>query len=191
MKHFFLFFWLALPIILLMGCDLDGPPSESAQTQVVANLTVAAYTPTFVPTRHPNEMHIVELVNDGLQKLEDPLSITLDAKYTVIQAYLIIRPGQNDPTILSLEVRCECARDGLCCNVEHTFVMVARAMKSKDIELIAWVPSTVVDFQVYCYDHETPIGPMSTHWVMMQEYMLGHIDGYQLGGAIITATPVP
>lgn len=191
MKRFVLFFFLTLPIVLLMGCDLEAPPSDSVQTQVVAGLTIAAYTPTFVPTRHPNEMHIVELVNDGLRELEDPLSITLDAEITVIQAYLIIRPGQIDPTILSLEVRCQCARDGSCCNVEHTFVMVARAMKSKGVELIAWVPSTVVDFEVKCFDHQTSIGPMSTHWLMMQEYILGHIDGYQFGGAIITATPVP
>ena len=191
MKRFVLAFLLALPIFLMMGCELEGPPSVSAQTQVVASLTVAAYTPTFVPTRHPHEIHIVELINAGLQELEDPLSRTVDASYTVIQAPLKIRLGQIDPSILSIEVRCQCANNGSCCNVEHTFVMIAKAMALKRSEIVGWVPPTVVDFEILCYDHQSQIGIMSTNWVLMQGYIFGQIDGYQLGGAVQNPTPTP
>ena len=192
MKRFALVFVLALPIILLMGCDMGGASSESVQTQVVGSITAASYTATPRSTPHPSEGQIVSLLNANLHAPPDALSQTLDASYIVIEAAFLPNPAGR-LTTLSIKVRCECARDGTCCNVEHTFVVMTEAMKLTYSTFVDLVLGSVEVVQVECYDHDTRIGAMSVLWEIMKNYLIGNsTTGYQLGGAVQkNATQVP
>lgn len=46
--------------------------------------------------------------------------------------------------------------------------------------------------QVVCYDHQAKFGMISVPWPTMQGYLLGIVDGHQLGWAVQKVqTPAP
>ena len=190
MKRFIWGFVLTLSLALL-GCEVDDV-SQNEMTHAVETLTVAAYTPTPINTPHPNEGAIVSLLNANLQASSDALMQSLDASYTIERASFPPNPA-GSLNILEIKVRCECARDGECCNVEHTFVVTTEAMKMTTTYLIDLIPGSVNELIISCYDHDVKIGVMSVPWAVMANYLNGNsTTGYQLGEAVKKgATPTP
>lgn len=190
MKRFIWGFMLVLPLILI-GCE-GGSQSSIVQTQVVGTMIAASYTATPINTPHPSEGLIVSLLNANLQASSDALSQSLDATYTVERAFFPPNPA-GLLNILEIKVRCECARDGECCNVEHTFVVTTEAMKMTTTYLIDLIPGSVNELIISCNDHDVKIGAMSVPWAIMQNYLNGiSTTGYQLGEAVKKgATPTP
>jgi hypothetical protein len=196
MKHFVLVFILALYFVLT-GCGSN----EINQLQLegaIGTLTSLAYTATPVNTPHPSEKMIVDIINANLQMPEDPLSKTLDATYRVVKVSFV--PNISGiPTTLFIVIDCECARDGHCCNLEHTFVVITRAMKANPEIIVGTaqgfpsiIPQTILDLQIECFDHQSTMGTMSVSWPLMREYLIGAISGDQLGWEVrrlATQTP--
>jgi hypothetical protein len=197
MKRFVLVFVGVL--FLLTGCDASGADISPQQaTQFVQMLTVTAYTPTPIDTPHPTEKGIADVINQYLQTPEDPLSGTLDATYRVVDV-IITGDQAGNLTLLTIIVDCLCARDGDCCNPEHTFVMITRAIKANADKFLGtsldrplYIPSTVNQFVVRCYDSQAQMGRMIVSWPLMRDYLMGTITADQLGWTVEKdLTPVP
>ena len=188
MKRFIWGFVLTLSLALL-GCEVDEV-SQNEMTHAVATLTAAAYTPIPMNTPHPSEKPIVDILNSYLQTPENPLSETLDAKYRVVKVSFIPNMAGN-LTIFAITTYCECARNGTCCNVEHTFALITKAMKASPEIFVgvppnipSVVPQTVNEIQVECYDYQSRIGMLYVSWSTMREYLIGTIGGDQLGWSV-------
>ncbi len=174
--------------LALAGC-VDTSPSGEDFTHVIETLTATSYTPIPLSTPDPFEKMIVDLINFELEKPEDPLSTTLDATYAVVDVNFN-NETKDFPTIFEITVQCECARNGECCNGEHTFVLVTRAMKTitereKGMgippSIPASIPTTVTELRVICYDHKSSLGIMHVPWSLMRDYLMGIITADQLG----------
>lgn len=147
--------------------------------------TASALPPTPVSTPNPTEGWIVNLLNANLQTFPaDSLSQTLDATYTILGASFLPTTTEN-PTVLKIKVQCVCARNGTCCNVEHTFVVIISAMRVTPDIFINLVPQSIVELQVSCHDPDKLMGIMAVSWEMMKCYLSNHgVTGYQLGDAV-------
>jgi len=187
------------PLVLFLFLTSCGSViDENTVYQVGLTQTVAAYTATPINTPHPSERLIVDIINSYLQTPENPLSETLDAKYRVVKVSFIPNSAGNFTTFL-ITAYCECARDGTCCNVEHTFALITRAMKASPEIFVgvppnipSAVPQTINELYVECYDHQNRIGTLYVSWSMMREYLIGTIGGNQLGWSVQKqATPTP
>ncbi len=191
MKRFVIAFAMALSFIAT-GCDMETVTSSDV-THVAETFTALAYTPTPMSTPHPSEGQIASLLNANLQALStDPLSQSLNAALLVGNVDLPPN-GANRLEMLQIHVRCECPRDGDCCNAEHTFVIVVQAMKLAPDFFIGLVPDSVEEVQVFCYDHGRLIGTLTVYWAILKDYLVNNgITGYQLGDAVRkSATPMP
>jgi hypothetical protein len=197
MKWFVLVLVGAL-FIALAGCDgsvADISPQQA--TQFVQMLTITAYTPTPINTPNPSEKFIVEILNDNLKfKVVDSLALTVESSFKVEKAAFLAEWG-TEPVYFSVEIHCECINNDSCCNVRHSFVVLVEAMKaSPEIftgfsqNNIQTIPPTIRELRVEIYDHETWIGMTSVPWPHMRNYLMGAIDGYQLGG-IVNKIPTP
>jgi hypothetical protein len=172
----------------LSGCVTDSttPPTQNDVEIAQTTIAIASFTPT--PPPLPFEKPIVEALNEFLQMQRDltyppdQLSITIDASYIVNQVVL-------QGSTLIIEVHCECALNGDCCNMEHTFMVITQAMNDKQA-YFQLITSEIMDFQLVCYDHAKQLGTMQVSWFNMQGFMHGNVNGYQLGGAV-TKIPSP
>jgi hypothetical protein len=190
MKPFVLVFVLAL-FFALTGCE-GVIVTEGDSTHVVETITAAVYTPIPMNTPDPFARTIIDLINFQLLTPEDPLSNTLDASYRVVDVSFSSVIG-NTPALFIINIECECARNGDCCNKEHIFVVITRAMKAITTRemsmgippsIPATVPMTVTELRVVCHDHQVPLGTMYVSWPIMREYLLGTINGDQLGWSV-------
>jgi hypothetical protein len=189
--------WFALVLLgilfllltsVLSGCVTDSttPPTQNDVEMAQTTIAIASFTPT--PPPFPFEKPIVEALNNFLQMQRDlthpldQLSITIDASYIVNRVVL-------QGATLIIEVHCECALNGDCCNMEHTFMVITQAMNDNQA-YFQLITSDITDFQLACYDHAKPLGTMQVSWFDMQGFMHGNITGYQLGGAV-TKNPSP
>ena len=166
---------------------MSGADDPAVQTQVVANITAASYTATPAATPHPAEKDIVQTLNEVIQAPENSLSNTLDATYRVVKASLT--PVNASEFDLLISVKCECASEGSCCNVEHTFVRVTQAMKERRDRLLGIpyqpiIPPGVLDLRVECFDHGTRIGILFVSWATMKGYLLDAVDANLLGWSV-------
>ena len=194
------FIWGFMLVLFSFLTSCIGAIDENTVHQVELSQTASVYTPIPMSTPDPFAKMIVDLINFQLQTPEDPLSKTLDATYTVVEVSFSSEVG-NTPAIFSITVQCECARDGDCCNGEHIFVVITRAMKAITTREVsmgippsipATVPTTVTEMRVICHDHQSPLGTMYVSWPIMREYLLGTINGDQLGWVVQKiATIVP
>jgi hypothetical protein len=180
---------LLLALFLFMS-SCSGAIDENIIYQVGLTQTVAAYTPTSIITPDPMENRLVTILNPDLASTNQ-LSQVLEAKYYVLKVDFLVNDSQV-PEQLFIEIHCECVNNDSCCNVKRTFVVLIDAMKSNPEPLIQLLPPGIKTLQVSCYDHEEPIGTISTPWYLMMDYFRGNINGLQLGGEINKLfTPTP
>src|SRR5688572_14273990 len=97
-----------LPVLLAIACapDLSDPNLQSA---VLSSLTATMWTPvppTLTPTPEPNTSRIVEILNNALVGT-DPLLETIDAKFIVIDAQIVLNETTQEAAMLRLSVDCE------------------------------------------------------------------------------------
>lgn len=191
------FVWGVILIPFFMaGCV--GKIDETVMHDVELTQTARAYTPIPRPTPHPSERPIVEILNAYLQIPDDPLSSTIDASYRVVGVTFPPNPGGVTSKFI-ITVECECARNGDCCNVEHAFVVIVRAMKANTDVFLgipptipSIIPDTVAEFQMECFDHNSILGMMNVPWSIMRDYLAGVINGEQFGWEVKkNKTPEP
>lgn len=171
-------------LLLLNACGnypVGVSPSEG--TAVGKTQTAVAWTPTISPTPVPNESKIIEWLNAELSSA-DALEQTLVAKYQVVDVSFPMESNGVRATIL-VNVRCECATYGQCCNPEQMFVVIIQSMKQRQEKIIGEIPLTVNKMKVVCYDHMTQFAIMSASWSDVKNYLQDHINGYQLGSRVI------
>ncbi|MEW5939826.1 MAG: hypothetical protein AB1750_09215 [Chloroflexota bacterium] len=167
--------------LILVSC---GDVLSTAQmASAVQTLTATVLPPTPTVTPDPDESAIVMLLNRGLEQTADPLSQTVDARYQVVDASFPLGANQLAATF-RIDVRCECVGSA-CCTPERTFVVIVAAMKPGMEKIARQVPVTVMDVQVVCLDHTTPIGMMIVAWRDLTGYFTGAINGFQLGARAI------
>jgi hypothetical protein len=180
-------FLLLIPVFLFLtmaGCGTAKSTQQSAGG-AAQTLQVQA-VPTAFTTPGPAENQIVGKINDILSAPGDGLASTIDAAYFVDG---VVFGQDNKGLTLYVQAHCQCALNGSCCNLEHTFVVVATAMRVNGANIVGWIPPGLNELQVVCYDHAALLGTVTVPWSDMQNYMLNIINGYQLGG-LIKKTPV-
>jgi hypothetical protein len=190
MKRFVLVFVLALPIILLMGCNVSVTSEGDLRTQIVGSFTAESYTLTPASTPDPLESSLVMILNTDLARTNQ-LSQALEAKYYVLKVDFLLDDLQVQEQLF-IEIHCECVNNAPCCSVNRTFVALTDAMKSDSVLFSQIVPLSITTMQVSCYDHEKSIGTVFAPWNLMREYFFGTISGFELGGEINKSlTPSP
>jgi hypothetical protein len=183
LKHFLPF----LAIIILVACapDLTSP---EIQTAVIQSLTATVWTPTPVTptaTPEPNTSRIVDVLNNAMIG-SDPLAETVDAKFTVIDARVMLDDTTKQSTTLRIHVECEWVFTDSC-TPEQTFVALIRALtvNNKLVTKIApQIPSTVSTLQMVAFDRMVQTGTVIVAWNDLMDYATGRINGNQLGSRI-------
>lgn len=175
-------FLLLTGLFWLSACANDLTTDQL--TMAVKTLTAAVYTQTPTSTPDPDESVIVILLNRALAETTDPLSLTLDARYQVVDASFPAGMDGN-PDTFRVDVRCECVSAGVCCTPERTFVVLTAAMKVVVQKVASQVPVSVVSLQVACFDRTVQGGMMIANWKDMIDYFTGSINGFQLGSRVI------
>ena len=183
-----------LPFILIIACapDISDP---NIQLAVINSLTATMWTPvppTFTPTPEPNTSKIVEVLN-GVMVGTDPLQETIVAKFSVIDAQVILNGVTQEATVISIHVDCEWVFSDSC-TPESTFVALMRAVSSNDktIERISGqIPPTVHTFEVLSFDRMKLNGAITMAWSDVLDFSRGKINGNQLGSRIIHQAAIP
>lgn len=178
---------LASTLFLILAACTGADLSTAQMNSAVQTLTATVLPPTVTPTPDPDESVIVLLLNHGLEQTADPLSQTVDARYQVIDASFPLDVDNKASTFL-VEVRCECVNGSSCCAPERTFVVFVNAMYSVADKIARQVPVTVTNLQVSCLDRASSMGIVLVSWRDMADYFTGKINGFQLGGRVVTLT---
>jgi hypothetical protein len=179
------------PLILLVACmpDISAPEIQHA---VIQTLTATVLTPTPSATPEPNTVGIVDILNIAIRGA-DPLEETIDAKFSVIDASVIMDRATNQATTLSIHADCEWVfSDG--CTPEQTFVVLMRALRTNDKiikKLCDDIPSTIRTLQVVTFDRMTQRGVLGASWNDIVDYAIGKINGNQLGSRIVRLSITP
>src|SRR6266498_157031 len=115
-----------VPIIFLIACF---PPTEGIDpaysTAVIQTLTATMWTPTPVTpsaTPEPHTGKVVEILN-GVLVGSDPLAETMEARFTVLDAWIILDGQTNQARTLMINVDCEWVFTDSC-TPERTFVVM-------------------------------------------------------------------
>ena len=183
-----------LPVLLVIACapDLSDPNLQSA---VLSSLTATMWTPippTLTPTPEPNTSRIVEILNNAMVGT-DPLLETIDAKFIVIDAQIVLNEITQEAAMLRISVDCEWVYSDSC-TAESTFVKLMRAFSGNDkvIQYIAaQTPSTIHSFEMLAFDRMKPAGVITINWNDLIDYSFGKINGNQLGSRIIRQAATP
>ena len=183
-----------LPMILFIACtpDISNPEIQNA---VIQSLTATVWTPvpptpTFTP--EPNTGKIVELLNNSMLGA-DPLAETIDAKFSVIDAQVVLDQSAGQAAILRIHVDCEWVFNDSC-TPEQSFVMLIHAFTANDkvIEKIcAQTPPTVHTLQLVAFNRMIQTGMIVVPWSDVMDYAYGKINGNQLGSRIVRLTSMP
>jgi hypothetical protein len=182
-----------LPVLLVIACapDLSDPNLQSA---VINSLTATMWTPvppTLTPTPEPNTSKIVEILNNVMVGT-DPLVETIDAKFVVIDAQIVLNEITQEATTLRISVDCEWVYSDSC-TAESTFVKLMRAFGNDKVikHIAAQTPSTIHSFEMLAFDRMKPAGVITINWNDLIDYSFGKINGNQLGSRIIRQAATP
>jgi hypothetical protein len=182
-----------LPVLLVIACapDLSDPNLQSA---VISSLTATMWTPvppTLTPTPEPNTSKIVEILNNVMVGT-DPLVETIDAKFVVIDAQIVLNEITQEATTLRISVDCEWVYSDSC-TTESTFVKLMRAFGNDKVikHIAAQTPSTIHSFEMLAFDRMKPAGVITINWNDLIDYSFGKINGNQLGSRIIRQAATP
>lgn len=185
---------LILPFILLIACapDLTDP---SIQAAVINSLTATSWTPTPITpsaTPQPNTTRIVEILNEAMIG-SDPLTETVVAKYSVIDAQVLMDAGTQQAITLRIHVDCEWVFSDAC-TPESTFVVLMNtiSINEKVIERISnQIPTTIAKLEMLAFDQMIPTSILAVTWSDILAFAFGEINGNQLGSRIIRTTASP
>jgi hypothetical protein len=183
-----------LPVLLAIACapDLSDPNIQSA---VLSSLTATMWTPvppSLTPTPEPNTSKIVEILNN-IMVGTDPLLETVDAKFSVVDAQILLNESTKEATTIRISVDCEWIYSDSC-TPEATFVKLIRAfsVNEKIIQHISdQVPATVHTLEVLTLDRMNASGLIAITWIDLVDYSYGRINGNQLGSRIIRQAATP
>jgi hypothetical protein len=163
--------------------------------------SIGTITPTWTPTIvfPPTEDHIspvifseLNMAIEGMVTAEplNELEHIAGPSYQIVSVDLL--PTDKIPTTLQVNVRCECAENGPCCNSTRTFVATVMTFRkiylSGDIQKVHPYESLNI-LEVWCYDHANLTGVVSVPWADLADFFQGNIDGFQLWSDVIQ-TPV-
>lgn len=183
-----------LPMLVFAACapDISSPDIQNA---VIQSLTATIWTPTpLTPTAtpEPNTGRIVDVLNNAMLGA-DPLGETIDAKFSVIDAQIVLDDVTQQAAILRVHVECEWVfSDG--CTPEQTFVVLMRALtiNEKVLEKISpQIPPTVHTLQMVAFDRMVQTGMVISSWDDVMDYAIGRINGNQLGSRITRLVTAP
>ena len=183
-----------LPMVVFIACapDISSPDIQNA---VIQSLTATVWTPTpLTPTAtpEPNTGKIVDILNNAMLGA-DPLGETIDAKFSVIDAQIILDDVTKQATTLRVHVECEWVFNNSC-TPEQTFVVLMRALtiNEKVLEKISpQIPQTVHMLQMVAFDRMVQTGMVVSSWDDVMDYAIGRISGNQLGSRITRLVTVP
>ena len=183
-----------LPMVVFIACapDISSPDIQNA---VIQSLTATIWTPTpLTPTAtpEPNTGRIVDILNNAMLGA-DPLGETIDAKFSVIDAQIILDDVTKQATTLRVHVECEWVFNNSC-TPEQTFVVLMRALtiNEKVLEKISpQIPQTVHMLQMVAFDRMVQTGMVVSSWNDVMDYAIGRISGNQLGSRITRLVTVP
>jgi hypothetical protein len=184
-----------LPCVIMIACISMGGVSPADQTAVVQTLTATVWTPTpptASPTPEPNLIAIIEILNNAMVG-SDPLAETIKAKFSIIDARILMDGAANLAGILQLSIECEWIFSDSC-TLEETFVVLMRALTADDKvtgKIIEQVPLTVHTLQMVAFDHMLQTGMIAVNWQDVMDYAAGRINGNQLGARIIRYAASP
>jgi hypothetical protein len=176
-----------LPMLVFVACTPDVS-SPDIQNAVIQSLTATIWTPTpLTPTAtsEPNTGRIVDILNNVMLGA-DPLGETIDAKFSVIDAQIILDDVTQQATTLRVHVECEWVFSDSC-TPEQTFVVLMRAItiNEKVLEKISpQIPPTVHTLQMVAFDRMVQTGMVVSSWDDVMDYVTGRISGNQLGSRI-------
>lgn len=178
----------AIPFIVLIACspDISDPGVQAA---VIHSLTATVWTPTPItpsPTPEPNTAKVVELLNDAMVGA-DPLMETIAAKYSVIDAQVIVDTTTHQAVSLQVYVDCQWIyTDG--CTPENTFVILVRAFSVNNKimgKIQEQIPPTIQTLEVLTFEQMTKTSLIHIAWKDICDYTEGRINGNQLGSRMV------
>lgn len=183
-----------LPLIVLIACapDIADPQIQAA---VINSLTATVWTPTPVmpsATPRPNTGKIVEILNSVIVGA-DPLGETIVARYSVIDAQVILDAPTQQALILKIHVDCEWIYSDSC-TPESTFAALMYAFTANDKvmgRVQDQVPFTVRTLEMVAFDHMVQTGILHVAWSDVWDFAEGNINGNQLGSRMIRMAATP
>ncbi len=182
-----------ISLISLSGCGIVPTDSPDAMaTYASGTLTALAVTPSATATSAPWGKPLVDAINQALEndKVVDDLTKAIDAHYQVMD--IRFQPPDGAVAFVDIDMQCVCIHEK-CCSPEHTFVILARAMKLLGKKFAGGIPDTTVELHINFRNNYRDTGQVSVLWSELKRYIIdgeNSIDAYQLGNNVrITYTP--
>ncbi|HCB02204.1 MAG TPA: hypothetical protein DEP19_07460 [Anaerolineae bacterium] len=183
-----------LPVLVFIACapDITNPDVQAA---VINSLTATSWTPTPVTpsaTPEPNTARIVEILNEVIIG-SDPLSETVVAKYSVIDAKVILDVTTQQASTLRIHVDCDWVYSDNC-TPESTFVILMYAFSEHDkvIERIQnQIPASIQTLELVAFERMTQTASIFILWKDVWDFALGKINGNQLGSRMMRSVGMP
>lgn len=183
-----------IPLIILIACspDISDP---SVQAAVINSLTATVWTPTPVTpsaTPEPNTAKIVDVLNNVIVGT-DPLMDTIVAKYSVIDAQIMINASTQQAEILQLHVDCEWVYSNGC-TPEITFVVLMNAFSANEKimgKIQDQIPPTIQTLEMIAFDKMVQTSIIHIAWRDVWDFTEGKINGNQLGSRITRLAGMP
>ncbi|HRJ76372.1 MAG TPA: hypothetical protein PLX90_10250 [Anaerolineales bacterium] len=183
-----------LPVLVFIACapDITNPDVQAA---VINSLTATSWTPTPVTpsaTPEPNTARIVEILNEVIIG-SDPLSETVVAKYSVIDAKVILDVTTQQASTLRIHVDCDWVYSDNC-TPESTFVILMHAFSEHDkvIERIQnQIPASIQTLELVAFERMTQTASIFILWKDVWDFSLGKINGNQLGSRMMRSVGMP
>jgi len=183
-----------LPLIVLIACSPDIADPQ-VQAAVINSLTATVWTPTPVTpsaTPRPNTAKIVDVLN-GVIVGADPLGETIQARYSVVDAQVILDAPTQQALLFRIHVDCEWIYSDSC-TPESTFVVLMYAL-SKNEKVMGRIqdqlPATVETLEVVAFDRMTQTGVIHVRWNDVWDFVEGNINGNQLGSRMMRLAATP
>jgi hypothetical protein len=183
-----------LPLIVLIACSPDIADPQ-VQAAVINSLTATVWTPTPVTptsTAEPHTGKIVDMLN-GVIVGADPLGETILAKYSVVDAQVLLDAPTQRALILRVHVDCEWIYSDSC-TPESTFVVLMYALSENEKvmkRIQDQIPSTVETLEVVAFDRMAQTGVIHISWGDVWDFAEGNINGNQLGSRMIRMAATP
>jgi hypothetical protein len=132
-------------------------------------------------TATPAPIALINVLQDYLDNM-DPVGAMLDAEFKIVDvAYA--QDAEGKKRILIIHINCD--DKGTTCGPERSFSVVVQALRAKKKKLPDVLPQTLVELQVYTYDHLSGTGIAKTSWQDVQDYYNDVINGAQLARRVV------
>lgn len=165
------------------------------QAAVINSLTATVWTPTPVTpsaTPQPNTGKIVDILN-GVIVGADPLGETILARYSVIDAQVLLDPSTQQALLLRIHVDCEWVYSDSC-TPESTFVVLMYALTANNKimgRIQEQIPSTIQTLEMVAFDRMVQTGVIHISWGDVWYFADGNINGNQLGSRMVRLAATP